>query len=326
VLDATELKKVSILSHLSEAGLKKLAAAAEERLFSAGSIIFAEKSEQDSLFIILSGNVRIEKATHSGEQKPIATLSVGGFFGEMALFDDYARSATALAVNDVRVLEIGKKAFMDFLSSGVMGASQVLLEIIRAIAPRIRQTNRELVALYEVGRIIGEQAELGKMLSGLLAVLIDAVSCARGVVLLLNEPVGTLECRAAFGYEYDPQRPGPAEWREPLDGGIAETFLKADSPVIIERFLDDPQFKSVPPVGYETDSMLGAALRTHGHTIGIIVLCDKVDLKGKPARFSPGDANLLSGVAMQASGAIESARLHEEAREKEKLDRVYFRY
>ncbi|GAB4350467.1 MAG: hypothetical protein Kow0099_34030 [Candidatus Abyssubacteria bacterium] len=326
MLEPNELKKVSILSHLSEAGLKKLAAAAQERRFTAGTTIFTEKSEQDSLFIILEGNVRIVKATRSGEQKSIATLGVGGFFGEMALFDDYARSATAMAVDDVRVLEIGKGAFMDFLSSGVTGASRVLLEIIRAIAPRIRQTNRELVALYEAGRIIGEQAELGQMLSDLLGVLVDAVSCARGVALLLNEPAGTFECRAAFGYEADPKRPSPAEWREPLEGGIAEAILKADGPVTIERFLEDLRYQAIQPVGYETDSMLGAALQTHGHIIGVIVLCDKTDHKGKPARFTSGDANLLGGVAAQASGAIESARLHEEAREKEKLDRVYFRY
>jgi GAF domain-containing protein len=56
------------------------------------------------------------------------------------------------------------------------------------------------------------------------------------------------------------------------------------------------------------------------------VLCDKVDLKGSPIPFTSGDANLLAGIAAQASGAIESTRVYEEAQEKEKLDRVYFRH
>ena len=72
--------------------------------------------------------------------------------------------------------------------------------------------------------------------------------------------------------------------------------------------------------------MLGATLRSRGEAIGTIVLCDKVDRDGALQPFTSGDANLLAGIAAQASGAIESARVHEEALEREKLDRVYFRH
>ncbi|UCD58638.1 MAG: cyclic nucleotide-binding domain-containing protein, partial [Candidatus Hydrogenedentota bacterium] len=283
--------------------------------------IFAEGSEQDSLFIMLSGKVRITKATQSGEQKSIATLGAGSFFGEMALFDDYVRSATATVVNKARSLEISKEAFMKFLSSDAVGASKLMLEIMRTVAPRIRQTNRELVALYEAGRIIGERAELGEILSNLLAVLADATSCTRGVVFLLNSAAGLLECRAAFGYDADPEN-----WTEPLEGGVAEEIIRAEDPIKIEDFRQEPAFESIQPVGYETSSMLCTALRTRGQVTGTIVLCDKVAPNGKPSPFTPGDANVLAGIAAQASGAIESARLHEEAQEKEKLDRVYFRH
>jgi CRP-like cAMP-binding protein len=321
MLDTGELKNVLILKHLSDSGLKELAAVAEEREYGPGSTIFAEKSERDSLFIILSGRVRISKATHAGEQKSIATLGAGGFFGEMALFDEYFRSATATAVGNVRALEISKEAFMKFLSSDAAAASKLMLEIMRTVAPRIRQTNRELVALYEAGRIIGERAEPGEILSNLLAVLSDATSCTRGTVFLLDTAAGALECRAAFGYDAD-----PSGWTESLVGGIAEEIIRAEGSVAIENFAQDPRFESLEPVGYETPSMLGAALRVQGQAIGTIVLCDKIDHKGNPTPFTSGDANLLAGIAAQASGATETARLHEEAREKEKLDRVYFRH
>lgn len=326
MLDANDLKKAPILSHLSDANLKALAAIAEEEAFDAGAAIFAEGSKQDSLFIILSGNVRISKSTHSGESKSIATLGAGSFFGEMALFGDNVRSATAAAVGRVRAVEITKEAFMRFLSSDAAGASRLMLEIIRTIAPRIRQTNVELVALYEAGRVIGEQAELGKTLSDLLGILRDATLCTRGVVFLFNAGAGLLECRAAFGYDADSPGGGPSGWTEPLAGGIAEELLRADGSIEIENFRESPRFKSIQPVGYETASMLGVALRAQGQPIGTIVLCDKADHNGRPTPFTSGDANLLAGIAAQASGAIESARLHEEAREREKLDRVYFRY
>jgi CRP-like cAMP-binding protein len=319
--NASELRKIKILSHLSDSDLEKLIAVAEKRRFALGEIIFEEGIEQDSLFIVLSGRVLISKATQSGDQKSITTLGPGSFFGEMALFDDFVRSATVSASVEVSTLEISKDAFMQFLSSDAAGASSLMLEIMRTIAPRIRQTNDELVALYEAGRVIGRSAELGKILSELLAILGDATSCARGAVFLLNTPAQMLECRAAFGCDED-----PSGWCEPLEGGVAEAIIAAEEAVGIENFEQDPRFDSLQRVGYETASMLGAALRSQGEAIGTIVLGDKIDSDGNPCAFTPGDANLLAGIAAQASGAIESARLHEEALEREKLDRVYFRH
>lgn len=321
MLNIKTLKKIPILSTLSESDLKALAEIAHERKFAAETDIFVEGSEDNSLFIILSGNVLITKRTASGAEKPIATLPEGGFFGEMALFDDFLRSATATATGPVRALQINKETFVKFLSSNAEGASRLLLEIMRVLAPRIRQTNRELVALYEAGRIIGEHAEVGRMLSGLLAVLAGATACARGAAFLINPAAGMLECRAAFGYETD-----PSGWNEALEGGIAEEILWTQGPVVIEDYRSDERFQSLQAVGYETASMLGIALRVRGEPIGMIVLCDKKGRENEPLRFGSGDANLLAGVAAQASGAVDSARLHEEASEKEKLDRVYFRF
>jgi CRP-like cAMP-binding protein len=318
---ADDLKRIPILRVLDEAGLRALADSAQETRFASGAIIFSEGGEDASLFIILSGKVRITKATASGDEKPIATLSEGGFFGEMALFDDYYRSATATAATEVRALQISKDSFMKFLASAAEGASKLLLEIMKALAPRIRQTNLELVSLYEAGRIIGKGGEAGEILSGLLAVLEQATSCARGAAFLVNSAAGVLECRAAFGYETD-----PSSWAEPLTGGVAEEILRAEGSLAITDYPSDPRFQSLQPVGYESASMLGAALRAQGVPIGMIALCDKTSREGNRIPFTSGDANILAGVAAQASGAIDSARLREEAREKEKLERVYFRF
>jgi CRP-like cAMP-binding protein len=321
MISANDLKNIPILRALNEDDLRALAQIAQERKFPSGAAIFVEGGEDNSLFIILSGKVRITKATASGEGKSIATLSEGAFFGEMALFDDYFRSATAIAVGPVRAVQVSKDSFMRFISSAAEGASKLLLEIMKTLAPRIRQTNLELVSLYEAGRIIGKGGETGKMLAGLLAVLHEATSCARGVAFIINTAAGVLECRAAFGYEED-----PSNWSEPLMGGIAETILLAEGAITILDYQSDPRFQPLEPIGYESASMLGAALRVQGEPIGMIALCDKTDRSGASAEFTPGDSNILGGVAAQASGAIESARLHEEAREKEKLDRVYFRF
>jgi CRP/FNR family cyclic AMP-dependent transcriptional regulator len=320
-MERGDFERVPILSTLSDDDLGTLARIARERDFADGAVIFGEGGEDNSLFFILSGRVRITKQTSVGEDKQIALLSEGGFFGEMALFDDYLRSATATAAGPVRALQISKDAFMHFLSASASGASKLLLEIMRALAPRIRQTNLELVTLYETGRTIGKGGEVGELLSGLLEVLQSALSCERGAAFLINTASQTLECRAAFGYDAD-----PSVWSEPLEGGIAGEVLQAEGSVIIESYQNQPHLQSIQPVGYETASMLAGPLLIRGEPIGMLVLCDKVDRNRRSIAFTSGDANILAGVAAQAAGAIDSARLHEEAREKEKLDRVYFRF
>lgn len=321
MLDTGELKKIPILSDLNEADLRALAEVAQKREFPAGETIFVEGSEDNSLFIILSGNIRITKQTALGEEKSIAVLSEGAFFGEMALFDDFFRSATATAVGPVIALQLSKDAFMTFLSGAARGASKLLLEIMRALAPRIRQTNLELVSLYEAGRIIGKGGEVGQILSGLLSVLEGAISCRRGAAFIINSAAGALECRAAFGYDAD-----PSQWIIPLKGGNAGEILSSEGAIVIDDYQEDPQFQSMQPMGCEAASMLGISLLIHGDPIGMIALCDKIAPDGKSAPFTSGDSNILAGVAAQAAGAIDSARLHEEAREREKLERVYFRY
>ncbi|RJP19177.1 MAG: GAF domain-containing protein [Candidatus Abyssobacteria bacterium SURF_5] len=321
MLNIDELKDIPLLRGLNVDDLRALAEAAEQREFPPGTEIFSEGSQDNSLFIILSGDVRISKSTASGEEKSIALLSQGGFFGEMALFDDYFRSATATAAGHVRVLQISKDSFTKLLSTAAGGASKLLLEIMKTLAPRIRQTNLELVSLYEAGRIIGKGGEPGKILSGLLSVLHEATLCTRGAAFLINQPAARLECRAAFGYDAD-----PSSWTEPLEGGVAGEILSAEGATVIDDYQNKPLVHEIGPIGYETSSMLAVSLRIQGQPIGMIVLSDKTGSDGKPSRFTAGDMNILAGVAAQAAGAIESARLHEEAREKEKLDRVYYRF
>jgi CRP/FNR family cyclic AMP-dependent transcriptional regulator len=99
----------------------------------AGEIIFKEGDEAHQLFVIKSGEVRIQSGNRT-----LAELSTNHIFGEMALIDDAPRSATATAKTDVELVPISEKQFLFLVSQTPFFA----LKVMRVLARRLRATNK----------------------------------------------------------------------------------------------------------------------------------------------------------------------------------------
>lgn len=95
----------------------------------AGSVIFAEGDEADGFFVILSGEIDVSVRGYV-----LATLRAGELFGEMALIDARARSATAVARADCRLVKVDEKRFL-FL---VTQTPYFALSVMRLMAERLR--------------------------------------------------------------------------------------------------------------------------------------------------------------------------------------------
>ncbi len=87
-----------------------------EKLFQANSFIFDEGDIGDAAYIIRSGEVEIRKGVSSNNPLRLAVLSKGDVLGEMALFDDRPRMASAIALTNVEVIKMSKQDFLDKLS------------------------------------------------------------------------------------------------------------------------------------------------------------------------------------------------------------------
>lgn len=109
--------------------------------FKDGDIIFKEKSIGKEMYVILSGKVKITKEK-SGKEATIAALEEGDFFGEMALFDNSPRSATAIALGDVSVLEIDQKNFLKKISKD----PSLAFRMLKKMSQRIRETDERVLA------------------------------------------------------------------------------------------------------------------------------------------------------------------------------------
>jgi CRP/FNR family cyclic AMP-dependent transcriptional regulator len=96
-LDPEQLRKVTLFSGLDEKEAKKLAPLFKERQYGAGEAIAEEGKHGVGFFVIESGSAKV---TVRGEER--TTLGPGSHFGEVALIDDGARTATVTATSDIK--------------------------------------------------------------------------------------------------------------------------------------------------------------------------------------------------------------------------------
>ncbi len=123
------LKSLELFSSLSGEQLKPVADLLSKVEYNADFRIFGEGDAGDSLYLILSGEVSVEK-----ESGNIAVLKKGDHFGEMALFDDAPRSATVITMTPCRMLKMDKEEFHEILDE-YPGISRA---IITTLAKRLR--------------------------------------------------------------------------------------------------------------------------------------------------------------------------------------------
>ncbi len=107
--------------------------------FKPGQIIFCEWEPGNSLFIILKGKVKIIKI-FGKTQKTLDVMQEGSIFGEMALLEEEPRSASAIAITEVKVLEFNKEDFHVLIQKN----PQIVFNLLIIFAKRIYDAKRRL--------------------------------------------------------------------------------------------------------------------------------------------------------------------------------------
>jgi CRP-like cAMP-binding protein len=123
------LKSVPLFSQLSGEELRPVAEMFSEVSFTKGSTIFKEREPGDSFYVILGGAVTVKRGG-----REIAVLREKDYFGEMALLDYEARSATLVAASDCELLKLNRDDFHELLEE----YPRLSREIIRTLARRLR--------------------------------------------------------------------------------------------------------------------------------------------------------------------------------------------
>ena len=140
---AAALKTVPLFQELDELGLHEVARLTRHRAYPAGSTLFHDGDSGHILYIILSGQVRLEKVSAAGETLYLAGRGQGDHFGELSLLDGGPRMATACTQTACECLTIEREAFQHCLLS----APAVALQVMVSLAKRLREAADDLEAV-----------------------------------------------------------------------------------------------------------------------------------------------------------------------------------
>ncbi|NOT38859.1 MAG: cyclic nucleotide-binding domain-containing protein [Alphaproteobacteria bacterium] len=144
------LRRVPLFANIDTSRLKLLAFTSERLSFDAGAVLFREGDRGDSAYLILTGKVDVAVNSPKGEVV-VAHLGANNIVGEMALLCEMPRTATIIAAEPLDTLRIKKDQFLQMLRD----IPQMPLEIMRELAVRLNNVNKELSAAHVKLRAAG---------------------------------------------------------------------------------------------------------------------------------------------------------------------------
>lgn len=129
------VRAVPIFRELRDDFLVRLASVMDELSFPSNHTIFTEGQEGRSLYIVVSGRVRVHL-----EDRELARLEQGACFGEMSLFDAEPRSASITTLETCECLMLTQMQLYDAIDE----TPGIAINIIRLLSRRIRELNQKL--------------------------------------------------------------------------------------------------------------------------------------------------------------------------------------
>jgi CRP/FNR family cyclic AMP-dependent transcriptional regulator len=153
------LGRSELFSAFDESALRHLVGASRPLELERNFVVFEEDDEADELFVVRSGRVAIGRRSIDGRESLVALMEAGDLFGEMPLFDQGTRSASARALEHSEVLGIPYGVVREALDAN----PQLLWEVVRLLAERLRNTGSALadaVFLDVTGRTAKRLLEL----------------------------------------------------------------------------------------------------------------------------------------------------------------------
>src|SRR5205814_8054383 len=100
-----------------------------------GEVIFNEGEPGDSLYIILSGKIKLGRRAADGRQNLVMVMGPSDMVGELPLFDPGPRTATATAVTDARLARPRKQPLPPSLTNRPATSAQLLRVLARRVRP-----------------------------------------------------------------------------------------------------------------------------------------------------------------------------------------------
>jgi CRP/FNR family cyclic AMP-dependent transcriptional regulator len=150
---AEMLAEVELFEHLNEEDRLRLAEVVDLRHLEAGTTLFNAGEPGDSLFVVRSGEMELFIKDTAGQKIVLTVAGTGEIFGELALLDRGARTATALALTDTELLELDREDLLLLFQRTPAAA----LRLLAAVGHMTRKADELLKT--RVSRNVNEEVE-----------------------------------------------------------------------------------------------------------------------------------------------------------------------
>lgn len=137
-LNLRSLRQVAFLQPLTDSQLAQLVERGQHLAVAAEQVLFHQGDAGHCIYVILAGQVKIYLQDDHGNVVPLRVFEAGDFFGEMALLDGGARSASAVSLTPCELFILEREAFFDLLTT----SPQLLSQLFTDLTHRIRETDQ----------------------------------------------------------------------------------------------------------------------------------------------------------------------------------------
>ena len=159
------LRNVPLFSVLPENQLSTLTSAVSRKSFPRGTTIIAAGDVTESLYVVISGRLKVMISDDEGREVILAILGPNEFFGEMGLIDDAPRSASVAALEACELLSLSKRDFRRCLAENF----EMAMTVMRGLVKRLREADQKIgsLALMDVyGRVAHLLLDMAETIDG----------------------------------------------------------------------------------------------------------------------------------------------------------------
>ena len=152
MFDARVLGALPFAAGLPAPALAELAGIARAQAFPAKAVIFREGVICPDLFVVEAGRVAIEMHVPGRGAVRVLTVGDGELLGWSALLGDGRMTATAMAIDDTRLVVIPGNSLRDLCQRSHEVGWQVMQQVAKALSARLIATRLQLLDLFAINR------------------------------------------------------------------------------------------------------------------------------------------------------------------------------
>lgn len=182
------LENVPLFSGLAAEALAEIELHGSLKSFKKNAIIIKQDDESYSLYVILSGRVKVFVSGEDGREVVLNHQAAGDYFGDLALIDKQPRVASVMTTEASKLMIISRDDFLTCLSRN----PEIAINLIKPMTRRMRMLAQNVSSLAlmdvygRVARILLQQAEEndGELVTGRITQqeIADMVGASRAMV------------------------------------------------------------------------------------------------------------------------------------------------